>query len=65
MGKQSEKFGEVLRSKLSNIETGLREVKSAMDAKANKAEKDVCTHLDAAKKRIEQDRAKVTAAQPK
>ena len=63
MGKQSEKFGEVLRSKLSNIETGLREVKSAIDVKANKAEQDVRAHLDAAKKRLEQDRAKVTAAQ--
>lgn len=63
MGKQSEKFGEVLRAKLSNIETNLRDVKSAIDAKANKAEHDVRARLDAAKKRIEQDRAKITAAQ--
>ena len=50
-------------SKLTNIETGLKSLKSTIDAKAHHAEQDVRSHLDAVNKRIEQDRAKVTAAQ--
>ncbi|MGO9135493.1 MAG: hypothetical protein ACLP8A_15800 [Methylovirgula sp.] len=63
MAKHLDKFGEALRLKLSNIETGLASLKSAIDSKAQHAEKDVRSHLDAVNKRIEQDRAKVTAAQ--
>ncbi len=63
MAKQIDKFGEALRSKLSNIETNLNSLKSTIDAKAHHAEQDVRSHLDEVDKRLEQDRAKVTAAQ--
>jgi hypothetical protein len=63
MAKHIDKFGEALRLKLGSIETGLRGLKSTIDAKAQHAEKDVRSHLDEVNKRIEQDRAKVTAAQ--
>ncbi|MGP8266160.1 MAG: hypothetical protein ACLQOQ_09235 [Beijerinckiaceae bacterium] len=63
MPKRIDKFGEALRLKLTNIETGLSSLKSTIDAKAQHAEKDVRDHLGAVNKRIEQERAKVTAAQ--
>ncbi|MGB8278295.1 MAG: hypothetical protein WCF20_10260 [Methylovirgula sp.] len=63
MAKHIDKFSEALRLKLTNIETSLRGLKSTIDAKAQHAEQDVRTHLDAVNKRVEQERAKVTAAQ--
>ena len=63
MAKHVDKFGAALQLKLNNIETSLRGLKSTIDSKAQHAEKEVRSHLDAVNKRIEQDRAKVTAAQ--
>lgn len=63
MTKHIDKFGEAIRLKLTNLESELSSLKSKVDAKAQHAEQDIRKHLDTVNKRIETDRAKVTAAQ--
>ncbi len=65
MTKRIDKFGESLRLKLANMEIGLSDLKSKIDAKAQNAEQEVHNHIATLNKRIEDDRAKVTAAQNK
>jgi hypothetical protein len=52
-----------LRLKLTGIDNEMQSSKAKIDAKLKTAGQDVQTQLSAVKKRIEQDRAKVEAAQ--
>jgi hypothetical protein len=63
MSERIDKFCENLRVKLTSVDNNMGSLKAKIDAKARTAEQDVQSHLDGVKKRIEQDRAKVTAAQ--
>ena len=63
MGQHIDQFCEDLRLKLTNIDRGLADLKAKIDSKALNAEQDVRHHLDLVSKRIEQDRAKVSASQ--
>ena len=63
MGERIDQFCENLRIKLTSIDNNMESLKAKIDGKARTAEQDVRTHLDGVKKRIEQDRTKVTAAQ--
>jgi hypothetical protein len=63
MGQRIDQFCESLRLKLTNVDSNMDSLKAKIDGKAQGAEQDVRHHLDSVKKRIEQDRAKVTAAQ--
>jgi len=63
MGERIDKFCENLRVKLTSVDSNMRSLKAKIDGKARTAEQDVRSHLDGVKKRIEQDRTKVTAAQ--
>jgi hypothetical protein len=62
-GQRIDKFCESLRLKLTNVDSNMDSLKAKIDGKAQNAEQDVRHHLDGVKKRIEQDRAKLTAAQ--
>ncbi len=62
MGERIDQFCENLRTKLTSIDNSIQALKAKIDGKAQTAEQDVRRHLDAVKNRIEQDRAKVTAA---
>ena len=48
---------------MTNIESGLDRLKYKIDTKAQHAEQEVRNHLGVVRKRMEQDRAKVAAAQ--
>jgi len=63
MGERIDQFCENLRIKLTSIDNNMESLKAKIDGKARTAEQDVQSHLDGVKKRIEQDRTKVTAAQ--
>jgi len=63
MSQRIDQFCENLRLKLTNIDNGLKSVKAKVDGKAKDAEQEVRGHLDKVEKRIESDRAKLTAAQ--
>jgi predicted nucleic acid-binding Zn-ribbon protein len=63
MSERIDKFCENLRLKFTSVDNNMGSLKAKIDAKARTAEQDVQSHLDGVKKRIEQDRAKVTAAQ--
>jgi hypothetical protein len=63
MAERIDQFCDSLRGKLTSIDTHLQALKHKIDSKAQTAEADIRTHLEAVKKRIEQDRAKVTTAQ--
>jgi hypothetical protein len=63
MSERIDQFCENLRLKLTNIDNGLNSVKAKVDQKAKDAEQEVRGHLDKVEKRIESDRAKLTAAQ--
>jgi hypothetical protein len=63
MGERIDQFCENLRIKLTSIDKNMQALKAKIDSKAQTAEQDARTNLDAVKKRIEQDRVKVTAAQ--
>ena len=63
MGQRIDQFCESLRLKLTNVDSNMDSLKAKIDGKAEGAEQDVRHHLDSVKKRIEQGRAKVTAAQ--
>ena len=63
MSERIDQFCENLRVKLTSIDNEMQSLKAKIDSKVTTAGQDVQTHLNAVKKRIEQDRAKVTAAQ--
>jgi len=63
MGERIDKFCENLRVKLTSVDNNMRSLKAKIDGKAQTAEQDVRSHLDGVKKRIEQDRTRVTGAQ--
>jgi deoxyribodipyrimidine photolyase len=63
MSERIDQFCENLRVKLTTIDNNIQSLKSKIDAKAKTAEQDVRVHLDSVKKRVEQDRSKVEAAQ--
>ena len=63
MSEHIDQFCENLRIKLTNIDNNMESLKSKIDGKARTAEQDVRGHLDGVKKRIEQDRGNVAAAQ--
>jgi predicted nucleic acid-binding Zn-ribbon protein len=63
MSEHIDQFCENLRIKLTNIDNNMESLKSKIDGKARTAEQDVRRHLDGVKKRIEQDRGNVAAAQ--
>ena len=63
MGERIDQFCENLRVKLTSIDNNMELLKAKIDSKARTAEQDVQNHLESVKKRIEQDRAKVAAAQ--
>lgn len=63
MGRRINELFACLSLKVTNIESGLDRLKSKIDAKAQHAEQEIRNHLGVVRKRIEQDHAKVTAAQ--
>ena len=63
MSERIDQFCEGLRAKLTNIDHSMQALRAKIDNKAQTAEQEVRTHLDAVTKRIEADRVKVTAAQ--
>lgn len=63
MGRRIDQFCEDLRSKLTNIDTGLNALKTKIDSNADKAEQDVRGYLDKAHTRMEQEKAKIAADQ--
>ena len=63
MGQRIDQFCENLRQKLTMADSGLDGLKAKIDSNAAHAEQDVQSHLDRVRKRIEQGRAKVSAAQ--
>jgi len=65
MGQKIDQFCEDLRTKLTNIDSGLAGLKAKIDGKAQPAEQDVRDHLDDVNKRVARDQAKVAAANAK
>lgn len=63
MSERIDQFCENLRIKLTSIDKQMQELKAKIDSKAQTAEKEVRTQLDAVKKRLAQDRTKVETAQ--
>lgn len=63
MAERIDQFSENLRAKLASIDSSMQALKTKIDSKAQTAEQDVRAHLDAVNKRIEQDQAKLAAAQ--
>ena len=63
MGERIDQFCENLRVKLTGIDNNMVSLKAKIDGKAQTAEQDVRSHLDGVKRRMEQDRAKLAAAQ--
>src|SRR5260221_3146385 len=63
MGQRIDQFCENLRQKLTVTDSGLDGLKAKIEGKATHVEQDVQSHLDKLHKRIEQERAKVSAAQ--
>ncbi len=63
MGQRIDQFCEtLLRIKLTNVGSGLNDLKSKIDTKAQHADQDIRSHLDSVQRRIEQDNNKVSAA---
>lgn len=63
MGERIDQFCENLRVKLTTIDKSTQALKAKIDSKAQNAEQEVRAQLNAVKKRIEQDRSKLIAAQ--
>jgi len=63
MGQRIDQFCENLRQKLTMTDSGLDGLKAKIDGKTARVEQDVQSHLDRVQKRIEQGRAKLSAAQ--
>ena len=63
MSERIDQFCENLRVKLTSIDNNMQALKAQIARQTQTAEQDARAQLDAVKKRIEQDRAKVTAAE--
>jgi hypothetical protein len=63
MSERIDEFCQNLRTKLTNIDNNMQALKAKIDSKAQTAEQDVRTRLDAVRKRIDQERPKLAAAQ--
>jgi hypothetical protein len=63
MGQRIDQFCENLRQKLTMTDSGLEGLKTKIDAKKANVEQDVQSHLDRVRNRIEQNQAKLAAAQ--
>jgi hypothetical protein len=63
MSERIDQFCENLRVKLTGIENNMQALKNKIDSKAQTAEQEVRTRLDAIKKRVDQERPKLAAAQ--
>lgn len=63
MAQRIDQFCAALYLKLTNVGSGLDDLKSRMDDNAEHAERQVRSHLQEVQWRLRQDRAKVTAAQ--
>ncbi len=63
MSERIDQFCENLRVKLMSIEKHMQTLKEEINSKAQTAEQEVRTRLDAVKKRVDQERPKVAAAQ--
>jgi hypothetical protein len=63
MNERIDQFCKNLRVKLSNIDNNMQALKAKIDSKAQTTEQEIRTHLDAVKKRVDQERPKVAAAQ--
>ncbi|HEY3642031.1 MAG TPA: hypothetical protein VGL31_13115 [Xanthobacteraceae bacterium] len=61
MGQDIDQFCEDLRLKLTNIDSGLGDLRAKIDGKVEHAEQEVRSHLDKVRKRMEQGRAKIAA----
>ncbi len=63
MGQRIDQFSEDLRVKLTNVDGRFTSLRSKIDSKAQDAEREVRSQLDQARKRSEQNRAEILAAQ--
>ncbi len=63
MSERIDQFCENLRVKLTGIENNMQALRTKIDSRAQTAEQEVRTRLDAVKQRIDQQRPKVAAAQ--
>lgn len=63
MGQHIDQFREDLHLKLANIDKGFAGLKAKIDEKAKNADQEARSHLEKVHRRIEQNRAKVSAAQ--
>jgi hypothetical protein len=63
MSERIDQFCENLRVKLTSIDNNIQALKVKIDGKAQTAEQEVRTRLDAVKRRVDQERPKVAAAQ--
>ena len=63
MSERIDQFCENIRVKLTGVESNMQALKNKIDSQAQTAEQEVRTRLDALKKRIDQERPKVAAAQ--
>ena len=63
MSERIDQFCENLRVKLTSIDNNMQALKAKIDSAAQTAEQEVRTRLDAVKKRVDQERPKVAAAQ--
>jgi hypothetical protein len=63
MGQRIDQFCENLRQKLTMTDSGLEGLKTKIDAKKANVEQDVQSHLNRVRNRIEQNQAKLAAAQ--
>ncbi len=62
MGQRIDQFCESLRLKLTNVDSNMHALKAKIDGRAQNAEQEVRSHLDAVKTQIDQGHAKVAAA---
>ena len=63
MSERIDQFCENLRMKLTRLDKNMQQLKATIDSKAQTAEQEVRTRLDAVKNRIAQDRTKLETAQ--
>lgn len=63
MGARIDQFCEDLRQKLTIVDSGLAGLREKINGEAEHVEQDVQSHLDRVHKRLDQGRAKLTAAQ--
>jgi hypothetical protein len=62
MSERIDQFCESLHDKLTSVDDHMETLKAKINGKEQTAEKDVRTHLDRVRQRVEQNRAKVTTA---